>query len=116
MIYIGNRYNNKYSTIKMKPVDGWSSSYIDFIKGNNEEGPKFKIGDIVRILKYKNIFVKCYTPNCSEKVFSIKKVKNTVLWTYVVSDLNGEEIVVFFYKKELRKTDQKEFKIEKSNK
>ena len=57
---IGNRYNNKYSRIKMKPVDGRSSSYIDFIKGNNEEGPKFKIGDIVRILKYKNIFVKCY--------------------------------------------------------
>ena len=59
---------------------------IDFNKENNEEGPKFN----VRMSKYKNIFVKGYIPNWSELVFVIKKVKNTVPWTYVISDLNGE--------------------------
>ena len=58
---------------------------------------KFKIGDIVRISKYKNIFAKGYVANWSEDLFQIKKVKNTVPWTYVISDLNGEEIVGFFY-------------------
>ena len=43
----------------------------------------------------------------------IKKVKNTVSWTYVISDLNGEEIVGTFYEKELQKTSQKEFSVEK---
>ena len=74
---------------------------IDFNKENNEEGLKFKVGDNVRISKYKNILVKGYIPNWSELVFVIKKVKNTVLWTYVISDLNGEEIVKTFYEKEL---------------
>ena len=50
----------------------------------------FKIGDIVRISKYKNIFAKGYTPNWSEEDFMIKKVKNTVPWTYIISDLNWE--------------------------
>ena len=61
----------------------------------------------------KNIFVKGYTPGWSEEVFVIKKVKNTELWTYVINDLNGEEIVGTFYKNELQKTNQKEFRIEK---
>ena len=52
-------------------------------------------------------------PNCSEEVFVIKKVKNTVPWTYVVNDLIGEEIIGTFYEKELQKTSQQEFKIEK---
>ena len=56
----------------------------------------------MQISKYKNLFAKGYTRNLSEKeVFLIKKVKNTVAWTYVISDLNGEEIVGTFYKKEL---------------
>ena len=72
-------YNNTYhNKIKMKPVDVQSSIYIDFNKENNKEGPKFKVGDNVRISKYKNIFAKGYVPNCSEEVFVIKKVKNTV--------------------------------------
>ena len=74
---------------------------------------KFKVGDYVRISKYKNIFAKGYMPNWSEEVFVIKKVKNTVLWTYVINDLNGEEIIGTFYKKELQKTNQEEFRIEK---
>ena len=76
---IVNKYNNTYhSTIKMKPVDVKSNTYIDSSKEINDKDPKFKIGDIVRISKYKNIFAKGYTPNWSEEVFVIKKVKNTV--------------------------------------
>ena len=60
-----------------------------------------------------NIFAKGYTPNWSEKVFVIKKVKNTEPWTYVINDPNGEEIVETFYAKELQKATQKEFRIEK---
>ena len=43
----------------------------------------------------------------------IKKVKNTVPWTYVISDLKGKEVVGTFYKKELQKTNQKKFRVEK---
>ena len=110
---IVNKYKNTYhSTIKMKPVDVKSNTYIDSSKEINNKDPKIKIGDTVRILKYKKIFAKGYTPNWSEEVFLIKKVKNTVSWTYVINDLNGEEIVGTFYKKELQKTNQKEFIIE----
>ena len=84
-----NKYNNTYhSTIKMKPIDVKSSAYIDSSKEINEEDPKFKISDIVRISKYKKIFAKGYIPNFSEEVFVIKEVKNTVPWMYVISDLN----------------------------
>ena len=68
---------------------------------------KFKVGDHVRIFKYKNIFAKGYIPNWSEEVFVISKIKNTVPWTYVINDLNGEEIIGTFYEKELQKTNQK---------
>ena len=74
--------------------------------------PKFKVGDHVRISKYKNIFAKGYMPNWSEEVF-VSKIKNIVPWTYVINDLNDEEITGSFYEKELRKTNQKEFRIEK---
>ena len=104
---IGNEYNNTYyRTIKMKPVDVKDNAYIDFNKEVNNKDSKFKVGDHVRISKYKNIFAKGYTPNWSEEVFMIKKVKNTVLWTYVINDLNGEEIIGTFYEKELQKTNQ----------
>ena len=74
---------------------------------------KFKVGDNVTISKCKNIFAKGYTPNWSEEVFVISKIKNTVPWTYVISDLNGEEITGSFYEKKLQKSSQKEFRIEK---
>ena len=64
-------------------------------------------------IKYKNILAKGYTSNWSEEVIVIKKVKNTVPWTYVINDLNGEEIIGTFYEKELQKTNQQEFRIEK---
>ena len=96
----------------MKLVDVKPGTYIDSSKEISNEDPKFKIGDIVRISKYKNIFAKGYVPNWSEEVFVIKKVKNTVPWRYVVRDLNGE-VVGTFYEKELQKTNQKEFRVEK---
>ena len=71
----------------------------------DNKDPKFKIGNIVRISKYKNIFAKGYTPNWYEEV--IKNIRNTVLWTYVNNDLNGEEIVGTFYEKELQKKSKK---------
>ena len=79
----------------MKPVDVTQNMYIDFNKENYKECPKFTVADHVRIWKYKNIFV----PNWFEGVSGIKKVKNTVLWTYAISDLNGKETVGTFYKK-----------------
>ena len=63
--------------------------------------------------KCKNIFTDSYVPNWSEEAFVIKKVKNTVSWTYVISDLNGEETIGPFYEKQLQKTNQKEFRFEK---
>ena len=100
---IVNEYNNTYHrTIKMKPVDVKDNTYIDSNKEVNDKDPKFKVGDHVRISKYKNIFAKGYTPNWSEEVFVIKKVKNTVPWTYVINDLNGDENIGIFYEKELQ--------------
>ena len=111
---IVNKYNNTcHSTIKTKPVVIKSSTYIDFSKEINKKDPKFKIGDIVRISKYKSTFAKGYVLNWCEEVFAIKKVKNTVPWTYVISDFKGKEIVVTIYEKELQKTNQKEFRVEK---
>ena len=111
---IVNEYNNGYHTIiKMKPIDVKDNTYINTDKETIDKDPKFKVGDRVRISKYKNIFAKGYTPNWSEEVFVIKKVKNTVPWTYVINDLNGEEIMGTFYEKELQKTSQEEFRIEK---
>ena len=94
------------------------NTYIDSIelhsnKEVNDKDPKCKVGDHARISKYKNIFAKGDTPNWSEEVFMIKRVKNTVPLTYVINDRNGEEIVGTFYEKELKKTNQQEFRIEK---
>ena len=111
---IVNELNNTYHrTIKMKPVDVKDNTYIDFKKEVNDKNPKFKVGDYVRISKYKNIFAKGYMPNWSEEVFTISKIKNTVPWTYVINNLNGEEIIGPFYEKELQKTNQKELTTEK---
>ena len=73
---------------------------------SNEKDPKFKVDDHVRISKYINIFAKGYTPNWSEEVFVISKIKNTAPWIYVINDLNGEEITGIFYEKELQKTNK----------
>ena len=97
----------------MKPVDVKDNTYVDFEKEVNDENPKFKVGDHVRISKYKKIFAKAYMLNRSEEVYIISKIKNTVPWTYVINDLNGEEVIETFHEKELQKTNQNEFRIEK---
>ena len=97
----------------MKPIDVKDNTYIEFGKEGNYKDPKFKVGDHVRISKFTNIFAKGYTPNWSEEIFVIKKVKNTVSRTYAINDLNSEEIIGIFFEKELEKTNQEEFRIEK---
>ena len=75
-----NEYNNTYHrTIKMKPIDVKDNTNINIDKEVNDKNPKFKVGDHVRISKYKSIFVKGYTPNRSEEIFVTKEIKNTVL-------------------------------------
>ena len=111
---IVDEYNNTHhKTIKVKPVDGKIDSFAEYNEESIEKDPKFKAGDRVRISKYKNIFAKGYVPNWSEEIVIIKKIKNAVPWTYVISDLNDEDIIGSFYEKELQKTIQKEFRIEK---
>ena len=97
----------------MKLIDVESDFFVEYNEESNEKDTKCKVGDHVRISKYKNMFAKGYAPNWSEEIYLAKKIKNTVPWTYVISDLNGEEIVGSFYEKELEKTNQKEFRIEK---
>ena len=79
----------------------------------NDKNPKFKVGDHVRISKYKNIFAKGYMPNWSEEIFIIKKIKDTVPWIYVINYVNVEEIIGAFYENELQGASQKEFRIQK---
>ena len=97
----------------MKHFNVKDNTYIDFGKEVNDNDPKFKVGDHARISKYKNIFAKGYTPNWSEEISVIKEIKNKVPWTYVINDVNGEEIIGTFHEKELQKTNQEEFEIEK---
>ena len=111
---IVKEYNNIYhKTIKMKPIIIKDNTHINLEKEVNNKDPKFKVDDYVRISKYKNIFAKGYMPNWSEEVFISSKIKNTVPWTYVINDINDEEITGTFYEKELQKTNQQEFRIEK---
>ena len=111
---IVNKCNNTvHRTIKMKAIDVTSDSCAEYNEDSNVTKPKFKVGDHVTISKYKNIFAKGYTQNWSEEVFVVSKIKNTVPWTYVISDLNGEPITGSFYEKELEKTSQEKFRIEK---
>ena len=101
-----NWCNNTYHrTIIRKAIKVKDNTYIDSIKEVNNKDSKFKVGDHVRISKYKNIVAKGYTPNWSEEIFVIKEVKNTVPWTYVIiNGLNGEKIIETFYGKELQKS------------
>ena len=97
---IVNKYNNTvHITMKMKPIDVASDSYVEYNKDCNKKGPKFKVNDHVRISKYKNIFAKGYVPNWSEEVFIVNEIKNIVPWTYTIKDLNGEKVIGTFYEK-----------------
>ena len=111
---IANEYNNAYhTTIKIKPIDVKDNTDINTDKETNDKDPKFKVGDHVRISKYKIIFAKGYTPNWSEEVFVIKNIKNTVLWTYVIKDLNDEEIIGTFYEKNYKRRVKKNLESKK---
>ena len=89
---IVEKYNNTWhSTIKMKPKDVGDNNFTEYVKESNKKDPKFKVGDRVRISKYKNVFAKGYVPNWSEEVFVVNKIKNAVPWTYEINDLNGEK-------------------------
>ena len=111
---IVNKYKNTvHRTIKIKPIDVMGDSYTKSHENFNKKDRKFNVGDHVRISKYENIFAKGYTPDWSEQAFVVSKNKNTVPWTYIVNDLNGEETIGSFYEKEMQKTSQEEFRIEK---
>ena len=101
---VNEYYNTYHRTIKMKPIE--DNTYINIDKDVNDNDPKFKVGDPVRISKDRNVLAEDYKPNWSEEVFVIKEIKNTVPWTYVVNDLTGEEIIGTFYENELQKTNQ----------
>ena len=73
---IVDEYNNTHhKTIKMKPINVKSDSFAEYNEESNEKDPKFKVGDHVRISKYKNIFAKGYAPNWIEEIFIAKKKK-----------------------------------------
>ena len=111
---IVKKYNNTvHRTIKMKPIDVTSDSYAEYNEDFNETEPKFKVGDLVRISKYINDITKRYTQNWPEKAFFISKIKSTVPWTYVISDLNVDSITGSFYEKELQKIGKEKFRTEK---
>ena len=89
-----NKYNNtKHSAIKMKPIDVWDNNKRVYIDEHNEKDSRFKVGDRVRISKFKNIFAKGYTPNWSSEIFIVDKINDTVPYTYNLKDLNDEEII-----------------------
>ena len=101
---IVDEYNNTYHrTIKMKPIDIKDNTYINIDKEVKDNYPKYRVGVHVRTSKYKNIFAKGYNPIWSEKVFVIKEIKNTVPWTYIIIDLNGQEILQHFMKKNYKR-------------
>ena len=97
--FVDKYKNTVYRGIKMKPIDVTSDFYARYNTNFNVAKPKFKVGDHVRISKYKNIFTKRYTQNWLEEVFIVSKIKDTVPWTYVISDLNGEKIARSLYEK-----------------
>ena len=101
---IVKKYNNTWhSTIKMKPKDVKDDNFTKYVEESNKKSSKFNIANRVRISKYKNMFAKGYTPNWSEEVFVIDKIKNTVPWTYEINDLNNEKNIGSFFEKKLQK-------------
>ena len=72
---IFNKYNNTvHRTIKINPIDATPDFYAEYNEDSDKKDPKFKVGDRVRISKYKNIFAKGYVPNWSEEVSVVNKI------------------------------------------
>ena len=91
-----NKYDNtKHSTIKMKPIDVKNNKRV-YTDEHNEKDSKFKVGDRVRISRYKNIFAKGYAPNWGSEIFIVDKINDTVPYMYNLKDLNDEEIIGSF--------------------
>ena len=110
---IVHKYNNTYhSTIKIKPIDVKPNTYINSSKEINGKDSKFKIGDIVRISKYRNIFAKGYNPSWSD-VFLIKKVKKIVSWAFVINDLNEKKLLELFAKQNCKEQIKRSLKLNK---
>ena len=102
---IVNEYNDtKHSTIKMKPVDVKDNNKRVYIDEHNKKESRFKVGDRIRISKFKNIFAKGYTPNWSTEIFIVDKINDTVPYTYNIKHLNDEETIGCFYDRELQKS------------
>ena len=100
-----NKYNNtKHITTKMKLIDVGDNNKRVYIDEHNEKDSRFKVGDRVRISKFKNTFAKGYAPNWSSEILIVDKINDTVPYTYNLKDLNEEEITGSFYEKELQKT------------
>ena len=115
---IVDKYNNTvHRTIKMKLIDVTLDSYGEYNEDSNETKLKFKVSDRVRISKYKNTFAKGYTPNQSEEeFFIITKIKDTVPWTYIISEpilLLTNQQLENLHERELQKPSQEKFRIEK---
>ena len=83
---VNKYYNTVHTVIKIKPTEVTSDCFAEYNEDSNEKDPKFKVGDRVRISKYKNIFAKGYTQNYSEEVSVVSKIKKTVPWTDVISE------------------------------
>ena len=116
------QYNNtKHSSIKMTPIEAskkknestvYFNLYGDMEKLSSK--PKFKVGDKVRISKYKTkVFDKGYTPNWTEEIFLVDKIQSTNPITYRLKDLNKEEKQGSIFEAELLKAKQDVFRIDK---
>ena len=101
---VNDNDNTKHSTIKIKPKDVGDNNKRVYIDEHNEKDSRFKVGDRVRISKFKNIFAKVYTRNWSKEIFIVDKINDTVPYTYNLKDLNDEEIIGSFYDRKLQKT------------
>ena len=91
----------------MKPMDVKDNTYFDSMKEVSDKDPKFKVGDHLRISKYKNIFAEGYTPNWSEENFVVSKIENVVPWTYLINDLNGKKLQEVLMKKNCKRLIKK---------
>ena len=90
--------------MKMKPTDVKNKKRVYIDEHNEKDKSRFKVGDRVRISKFKSIFAKGYTPNWSKEIFIVDKINDAVPYTYNIKDLNGEEIIGSFYDRELQKS------------
>ena len=105
---IVNKYNNTvHRSIKMKPIDVTSDSYAEYNEDSNEKDPKFKVGDHVRISKYKNIFAKGYTQNWSEDAFVVSKIKIQFRGLMLLVTWMVNQLLEVFMKKNSKKLVKK---------